>query len=253
MQTDETTPQVQGPSRPRSSRFRERLASFPKVARTSTRDPSSRWRSHGLHGVALVGMDGAGKSTQISLLDQALTREGRRTVVIHPFGHKFLRLPGTLSLSKGLRQRCRKDGRGLLRTAVTVAELCDIGLYLWGAFVRYTISAAFRSDDLWVLSDRSFDDLLVKHRARGTLSWSAAARIRRLVPRFQQTIWLDVDPDVAARRDQEFDPSYYEALYTTYRTAATQFWWQRVPIADHSPAVILRVVQEVLRGCESSP
>jgi thymidylate kinase len=196
----------------------------------------------GFHSVALVGMDGSGKSTQSARLSQTLTQQGKHVVMIHPFGRKLLSIiPGrfTPQPSQGRRTTPSQTQR-----LAAFAELIDIGLYIWAAYLRCLVWAYVYRRDVWLISDRSFDDLLVKHLRRGTLAPSTLARVRRCVPTVDLTIWLQTEPSVAMERDKDFQADYYEELYALYQAVAAQYNWQIVATSGLSPQAIFGRIAE---------
>lgn len=198
-----------------------------------------------LHSVALVGMDGSGKSTQSTLLRQALMQQGGRVVLIHPFGRKLLSIIPNRLTPQPAADQGRTRPSPLARVAA-LAELVDIGLYLWAAAGTCLVLALSGQQDVWLVSDRSFDDLLVKHTRRGTLSRAARTLVRKLVPTADTTIWLQTEPGVAMERDHDFQAAYYEELYALYQAAAAEYGWQIVPTAGLSPHAVAACVVEEL-------
>jgi thymidylate kinase len=181
----------------------------------------ARYRS-----VALVGIDGSGKSTQSKLLRRLLDEgpDKARVFVVHPFGRKLLRVgvSSPLLQSSSDSKRLAKRPR-LLHRLVAVADIMDVAIYLWLVRVRGAFATLFSDREVWVVGDRSMDDILVKHQRQGTLSSKTGALIRSLVPEFQVTIWLEVAPHVAMARDNDFELDHYEELYEAYSAAAKRF------------------------------
>jgi thymidylate kinase len=99
---------------------------------------------------------------------------------------------------------------------------------------------------VWLVSDRSFDDILVKHMYRKTLTPSVIKTVRRFIPRTEKTIWLQTDPAAAMKRDQEFPESYYRGLQECYCAAAKQFGWEIVPTTQRSPEAVWADVKSIL-------
>ena len=181
-----------------------------------------------LHAVALVGMDGAGKTTQAEAIRRHLARRSIRVVVVHPYGRKVLRIHPP-----------RGPRRGPARRVAALWDLLEIGAYLWLAFLRAGLVAARPgARHVWIVGDRSFDDLVAKHERQHDLPGWLLGAARRLAPHFDRTIWLDVDPAVARLRDAEFEPEYYEACRAAYaRLAGTAGWTVLSPNGDDPHAV----------------
>ena len=193
----------------------------------------------GLHTVALVGVDGAGKTTQAELLRRELEARGAVVMLAHPYGRKVpvARRP------REVRVKRRRE-----RLLIALADLAEMWAYLWLVFLRARLAARHRA--VWVVGDRSFEDLIVKHDRRGdVLAWLLKLA-RRLAPRFQRTVWLDVDPTVARARDGEFDPSYYAASRAAYARWARTGRWQVLAAQGAAPERVYERVREVLGvGC----
>lgn len=92
---------------------------------------------------------------------------------------------------------------------------------------------------VWLLSDRTFDCLVVKHTRLRTLPARVLSWFRALTPSCDVIIWLQVEPAVAAGRDREFDPAYYDDMTRYYQAAAHRRGWVVVAVAaDTSPRTI---------------
>ncbi len=206
----------------------------------------ARYRS-----VALVGGDGSGKSTQAELLRRRLDEGTRRARVftVHPFGRKLLRVGVSTPILRTSANEKRSEGpTRFLQQVVAAADILDIAIYLWLIRVRATFAGLLSDREIWVVGDRSMDDVLVKHRRQGTLSSRMVDLIRRFVPQFEVTIWLEVVPEVVMARDNDFDLPYYEELYEAYSAAAKQFAWRVVREADRDPeGVHASIVEELVQ------
>lgn len=203
-----------------------------------------------LYTVALVGIDGSGKSTQAALLRDYLQTCGYLTLGIHPFGCTLL------GLRVSREGRAPEPGRTRMRVhplALLAAwwEIFATILYLWTAHAR-TLGQRLASSEVWLVSDRSFDDVLLKHRRTGVLSARGARVLRRLVPRVMTTIWLRTTPETARARDGDFPPAYYHELHSLYTAAAAEYGWITVPTDDRlAVSIAADITQWVNRAARS--
>ncbi len=198
------------------------------------------------HTIALIGLDGSGKSTQTMLLNEALTKQGARVVQIHPFGRKLLSvIPHRVILGSSSTGRRATSPRLLIRMAA-IAEILDIGLYVWAAYIWCVLLRLFGHRDVWLVSDRSFDDILVKHRRLQSLSPRLLEHVRSLVPHAGVTIWLHTEPSIARARDNDFDSAYYEELHAAYSAVATRFGWRIIPTSDQTREAVFAHITEEL-------
>ncbi len=173
---------------------------------------------------------------------------------MHPFGRKLLRVGVRAPiLSTSAAGKRSKKPPGILSRLVAAADVMDIALYLWLVHARATLSTFFGGREVWLVGDRSMDDVLIKHWNRGTLSRGAVTLIRRIVPRFGVTVWLEVEPQVAMDRDGDFALSYYEELHTAYSTVAKWFGWRMVREAGKDPQAVHASIVEALALPGSRP
>jgi dTMP kinase len=209
-----------------------------------------------VYSVSLVGMDGSGKSTQAQRLLDALRKQNAQVVAIHPFGWKSLAFFARLFRSRmetpsgeklnGHRQH------NLFWRIISWLEVADIALYVWFHYLRSLAAAVFTGQQVWLVSDRSFDDLLIKLQQRKTLSPAAAQAVRGLVPQSDTTFWLQTDPAVARQRDHEFPDDYYSELQTCYLATARKFGWRVIETSQRSPEAIFADIQAELQGKEDA-
>jgi hypothetical protein len=154
-------------------------------------------------------MDGSGKSTQVSYLTEMLQKQHMEVMIIHPFGWKILSSfsrpvihPSAIGTA-GKPDPSRSGSPFRLRQLVAWIEICDIAQYVWGNFLRYFFYTVMMKKQVWLVSDRSFDDILVKHMYRKTLTPFVIKTIRRFIPRTEKTIWLQTDPAVDMMGDMD--------------------------------------------------
>ena len=175
-----------------------------------------------LRTVAFVGIDGSGKSTQVRMLGDRLRERGAAVFVVHPYGSKLLGrvASGRPRPSRRLRVPTA-DERPRAAPAIALADFAELAAYLWAKLLRARIKAILAPRrQVWVIGDRSFDDVIAKHRRRRALPPVMLDRVRNLAPKFARTILLDVAPQVAFKRDQDFALSYYESVAALHREAA---------------------------------
>jgi dTMP kinase len=168
--------------------------------------------AHPFRTVALVGIDGSGKTTQAHLLAAALAEAGWPASYRRNAGgrHWFGRLAAALG---------RRDAEDLLgRRLMLVVE----SLLRWLAILRTVLRRAV-IDEIAIM-DRYAVCQYASLRARGAAP-AAEQRARlayRLFPRPDVTVLLSVDPEVAYERieargyDHE-EPSYLRAAAAAYR------------------------------------
>jgi hypothetical protein len=174
--------------------------------------------------------------------------------VVHPFGRKLLRAGVSSPLLRSSSKEKPSDrSRTLIRRLVATADMMDIALYLWLVVLKAALAALFCDREVWVVGDRSMDDVLVKHQRQGTLSGKMTMKLRKLVPGFQVTIWLEVAPQVAKARDNDFDLHYYEELHVAYSAAAQRFGWRVVREAGRRPEEVRVQIVEELAKMNLSP
>ena len=164
--------------------------------------------------LAVLGPDGAGKSTLITNLEQELKGAFRRTAVFHL-------MPGLLK--RKANQGAVTDPHGkpprspLVSFLKLLYYLLDYHLGYWlkvrPALVRSTL----------VLFDRYYDDLLVdpkRYRYGGPL-W-LARWLRRLIPRPDLWLILDVPEEEILRRKQEVPVEELRRQREAYRRLAME-------------------------------
>jgi thymidylate kinase len=175
-----------------------------------------------LRTVAFVGIDGSGKSTQVRMLSERLREHGAAVFVVHPYGSKLLGRVASGRPRPSRRFRLpTADERPRVAPAIALADFAELAAYLWTKLLGAHIKAILAPRrQVWVIGDRSFDDVIAKHRRRRALPPVVLDRARDLAPRFARTILLDVAPQVAWKRDQDFALPYYESVAALYLEAA---------------------------------
>lgn len=206
------------------------------------------------HAVALVGIDGSGKSTQVGMLRVWLGQHGARVLVIHPFGWKLLaRLPFHERFARhGVETDSATRGHGIIWKLLAVAEVADIGIYTWAAYAYCRIWTRLVAGDVWLISDRSYDEVLAKHKQRATLPGAFLELLRYLVPTPQFTVWLNTEPQLAMQRDAEFEEGYYRKFHSAYAELAKHRRWRVIVASQLNPADVFARLRTEL-GLHDSP
>lgn len=158
--------------------------------------------------ITFEGIDGAGKTTHISALEQALQARGRTVV--------RTREPGGTPLAENLRELVlHQDMDALTEALLVFAARRD--------HVQRVIAPALARGDV-VLCDRFADATFAYQGAGREFDWSVLETLERMV--LQQegqllqpdiTIWFDVPPAVAAARLADArTPDRFEAEKTAF-------------------------------------
>jgi thymidylate kinase len=218
------------------------------VARWPSRDAHGANRSHaprrgGLM-VAFVGVDGAGKSSVIDALcdDPSLRGAGIKRLY---FGSNEYWIPGALWLHGVLKPV------PLLKYLPTFLLLADRQLRLLAALYH-------RRAGRLVVCDRFYYDDLVMRRLLKTRvdARSASQRVAYRIKAFCRprmwrhpdlTIFLDVDPDVAYRRKQDYPFALMCETNALYREVMASFAEVVVVNANQPRAEVERAVHDQLR------
>jgi thymidylate kinase len=195
--------------------------------------------------LALVGVDGAGKSTQALQLEQRLRVGGAHVVRIHPFGRKLLTRALAAHASPAL-PRGGPPTRGAAHSLLALADAAELGAYLWLVTARCGLASLGLGREIVIVSDRSFDDTVLRHSEQGALSPRLLAALRRYVPSAERTVLLALPPGVAARRDGEHDRFHYASLGHAYERAASERGWFTVD-GDRPVAIVADDVERLLR------
>jgi hypothetical protein len=174
------------------------------------------------------------------MLAARLRQRGAAVVVVHPYGSKLLR---------PVRRLPTVDGRPRAAPAIALADLAEMAAYLWMNVLRATLKAIVAPRrQVWFIGDRSFDDVIAKHRRRRALPSVILDRARNLAPQFATTILLDLAPRVAWTRDADFAPSYYESVASLYRQAAQAHGYAVVDVTGADRDAVFREVLRLLEG-----
>lgn len=198
--------------------------------------------------IVFEGVEGAGKSSQLALLQQALATQGREVIA--------LKEPGGTPMGEAVRSI-------LLNPAYTIAPLTEIFLFNASRhqLVQATIEPALASGKL-VICDRYIGSSIAYQAYGRGLPLEQVQRMcheatHGLMP--DLTLLLDMDPElglqrVAARgqvdRLEQADLAFHQRVGQGFlEQAAQDSTWQRIP-AEQSPEAIhdtiMKVVEERL-------
>jgi dTMP kinase len=150
--------------------------------------------------ITFEGIDGSGKSTQISLLEAHLLSMGRKVLC--------LREPGGTEVSERIREL-------LLDPALTIAPFAELLLFsaARAQIVAERIKPALGSDAI-VLVDRFYDSTTAYQGAgRGVADLDWITSLHRLVTQElvpNRTYWIDIHPSIARSRQSGRSPDRME-------------------------------------------
>ena len=173
-----------------------------------------RWRYPTGLFVAVLGPDGSGKSTLIGHLERELKKAFRRTAFFHLMPDLFRRRGKSVLVTDPHGKPPRSFPTSLLKL---LYYLLDYNLGCWlkvrPALARSTL----------VFFDRYYDDLLMdpkRYRYGGPMG--LARWLRRLIPRPDIWLILDVPEDEILRRKQEVSLEEIRRQRAAYRRLATE-------------------------------
>jgi thymidylate kinase len=189
--------------------------------------------------VALIGIDGVGKSTQADLLAAAAARRGLRAVAIWLRWKPLLLLPAAALLRRATSADGMPTASAEARSISLKRRLFRLGptrrLWEWAASLDHglqvipRIVAARRSADL-VIADRYFHDALVDMGVNFGSDAPAPHGLFRLFPNPDRVIVLDAPASVvAARTDDLPSVGYVRRRRPLYLALAARHGW---PVVD---------------------
>jgi thymidylate kinase len=201
--------------------------------------------------IAISGLDGAGKSTQVRALEQTLTAAGVSAVVCWaPLGHSQMvrvvrRAAKRVLGGSGSGPRATPDAPPARTWDANPAtrqlrERSSAATQLWATYVAAMTAAGYRLTALRhaargrvLIFDRHALDTTAQLEyfyGRGDALPVQAAIIRTLTPRAAWACFLDVPPGVALeRKPLQYDSSELERMVTCYRRQARA---TRIPVMD---------------------
>ncbi|SDB36784.1 hypothetical protein [Bauldia litoralis] len=185
--------------------------------------------------VAFVGVDGAGKSTAVLdvMADPAYRNIGVKRVYL---GSNEYWIPGALRLNAVL-------------ISIPVLKYISISLLILDRQLRLFRAMYFRWRGCLVLCDRYFYDDIIGHRlareragGRALLGRIKALIRPRMIWRPDLTLYLEVGPDVAYGRKQDYPLDVMLRSNVMYRKVMPMYPEVVVVDADRSPADVRRAI-----------
>jgi len=165
--------------------------------------------------VAIIGVDGCGKTTQAKLLVEKLNKEGFKSIYVQPtyILFKFFTTKKKIPISP------REIGTSKIKkSTLDKLLICLIG-YLYALFTYFIIK-------LWsirsiVICDRYFYQFFYD------LCGIQSENILKIFPKTDITFFLDGEVDIFYTRMDKFDKStyktYYETIIKFYRQLAEKY------------------------------
>ncbi len=205
--------------------------------------------------VSFSGIDGAGKSTQIEILQDRLQQAGLHVVVItfwddvarftrfrEATGHALFKGDKGVGTPTAPINRRDKNVRSGLMTALR------LGLYFVDAFsLRLVVQKALRSDADFVIFDRYIYDELANLPLRNPGARAYVRLITKLVPRPNISYLLDADPVQARARKPEYPLDFLCASRESYLTLSALAGGLTVVPAMPTPDVERQILKHVLQ------
>ena len=207
-----------------------------ETTRRTPQRPSGRRRSLT---VALVGADGAGKSTLSSMLQApgALPRPVKTSYMGVNLEASSLMLPTTRALLSVKRARAEDSGRPEPQdgghhsdtgqeSGSSLKEAVRLAVWALEEWVRQLAASWYKARGYIVVFDRHFFADFYHRTASGARPRGAAARLhdwmlRRLYPKPDLTVCLDAPAEVLFERKQEDSPEFLAQRRQQYLDLAT--------------------------------
>jgi len=198
--------------------------------------------------VAVVGADGAGKSTQAGLLESRLKARGYKATCVRPVFLLFdpWRHKDHRGLARAVSPRLRRLGRlkGAANGGSRAGLTPRLG-YLYALASYAYLRLALRRWD-FVVCDRYFYEFFYD------LFGPAGGQVAKSFPRPDLTVWLDASVDriqerAAERADEEPGRPYLEAIIDYYRGLSPALGFRRID-ADGDPDRVSAEIWNVLVG-----
>lgn len=165
--------------------------------------------------VALIGVDGSGKTTQATMLIKALKEKGIQCEYRHPY-FEYIFLNRFLSFFSGPTKvlRAKKNSnfsskdRGLLKFWPILTFIDNL--------MTYFLSMRQHAKGSLLICDRYFIDNIVTFLTEGICNMPIARALVALIPKPDLIVWLDVPPILAFKRKPEHTLPVYQRLKANY-------------------------------------
>jgi thymidylate kinase len=181
--------------------------------------------------ITFSGLDGAGKSTLISYLKECLADRGVESTVLTMYDHvgvyaTIRRVRDAIRRARGImpRQKLSTDPDCLLERepnagpALIVLRSCLVKQFVYGIDLLWLLSYRLYMETICgrvLILDRYFYDSLADIAA-GPGSWRYIRWFLRLTPTPRASLFIDVSPEVAFNRKQEYSVEYLKNRRDTY-------------------------------------
>lgn len=156
--------------------------------------------------ISFSGFDGAGKSTQVKLLQDYLQRNGQRVFVTEAmFG--YFALKPVISL---LRAATSSPVLGpVTRNKNSLLKLWFIPAFIdvWLGYILKIRPMLSKYD--FVIADRFYTDMWANLAYYGYLPQLALGIFLKFLPKPDRAFILSLDPKIVQQRESEFPPDYY--------------------------------------------
>lgn len=192
--------------------------------------------------IAMLGADGAGKSTVIDGVTEQLENEGLEIEYQHWKPSKYSDLkPGGAS---AVEDPHNQKPRGVLMSRLKA--VCLVGIWRWRFFRN--IGDSMKQGKL-VLFDRFYGDMLVdskRYRYHGGRSF--AKYVFRFMPKPNAVIYLDADTEVLLSRKQEVEERALENIVRGYRVYANETSYAHTVDASQPAEKVISDVLTIIKS-----